>query len=76
MKRTLFGSVAARLSPKTDEGAIILSHDTAQHLRARLQWMRADEHCADLARALKWIEQNAGEHCKKSETIEKRQQRA
>ena len=58
MKRTLFGNVAASLSPKTDEGAIILSHDTAQHLRARLQWMRADEVCNDMAQALKWVEKN------------------
>ena len=58
MKRTLFGNVAASLSPKTDEGAIILSHDTAQHLRARLQWMRGDEVCKDMAQALKWVEKN------------------
>ena len=58
MKRTLFGNVAASLSAKTDEGAIILSHDTARHLRAHLQWMRGDEVCKDMAQALKWVEKN------------------
>ena len=56
MKRTPFGNVAASLSPSIQEGAIILSHDAARHLRARLQWMRGDEICKDIAQALKWVE--------------------
>ncbi len=61
MKRTPFGNVAASLSPKNREGAIILSHDAARHLRAHLQWMRGDKVCKDIAQALKWVEENTSE---------------
>jgi hypothetical protein len=61
MTQIPFGAVSARISPHNTHGAIIITHEDAQTLRAHLQWMQATPLCHDLTEALKWIEGNTSD---------------
>ena len=58
MNRPSFGTAAASISKNRSEGALIITHENARRLRARLQWMRHIPLLKDITNALIWIEQN------------------